>query len=92
MRDIDFSTESEKYLRKLPNKISSQILKKILSLPEQPFPQDSKQLKGNSKDLNYRVDSGEYRIIYRLIDNNIYIVLIGKRNDDEIYKKFKRLN
>lgn len=37
-----------------------------------------------------RVDSGEYRIIYVVSDNIVKIVLVGLRNDDDAYKKFKR--
>jgi mRNA interferase RelE/StbE len=41
----------------------------------------------------YRVDSGEYRIIYRFTpeEDLVEIILVGKRNDDEVYEQFKRL-
>lgn len=41
---------------------------------------------------NYRVDSGEYRIIYRFIpvENLVEVVLVGKRNDDDVYKRLTR--
>ena len=56
-----------------------------------PLPNDSKQLKGYA-DL-YRVDSGEYRIVYRFKSQEdlVEIILVGKRNDDEVYKKLGRL-
>jgi mRNA interferase RelE/StbE len=38
-------------------------------------------LKGNRK---YRV--GDHRIVYRVIGNDIYILAIGKRKDDEVYQ------
>ena len=51
-----------------------------------PEPHDSKELKG----YPYRgTDIGEYRIIYRLEENVLKIVLVGKRNDSEVYKKMK---
>ncbi len=38
-----------------------------------------------------RVDSGEYRIIYQLNTANVLeILIIGKRNDDEVYRQFKQ--
>ncbi|MBT4876174.1 MAG: type II toxin-antitoxin system RelE/ParE family toxin, partial [Desulfobacula sp.] len=53
-----------------------------------PEPHDSKELKG----YPYRgTDIGEYRIIYRLEENVLKIVLVGKRNDSEVYKKMTRL-
>lgn len=70
-----------------------QIAKKTLSLNVNPLPTDSKQLKGYS-DL-YRVDSGEYRIVYRFVpkEDLVEIILVGKRNDDDdaVYKKLDRL-
>ena len=51
------------FLKGLSPKIAAQIAKKTLSLNVELFPHDSKQLKGYSN--LYRVDSGEYRIIYR---------------------------
>jgi mRNA interferase RelE/StbE len=40
-----------------------------------------------------KVDSGEYRIVYRVSDEEktIYVILIEKRNDDEVYKILKNL-
>jgi len=75
-------------MRKLPPKHRRQIAEKIVSLRHEPLPPDSEQLKG----LDYRrADIGEYRVIYRVEGNTLRIPLIGKRNDDEVYKKLKRL-
>ena len=69
----------------------AQIAKKVLSLNIDPLPNDSKQLKGYSN--LYRVDSGEYRIVYRFKpkEDLVEVILVGKRNDDDVYKKLSRL-
>lgn len=79
------------FLKGLQPKISAQLAKKVLALNIDPLPADSKPLKGYSGI--YRVDSGEYRIIYRFLpeEDLVEVVLVGKRNDDEVYKKIKRL-
>ncbi|MEY2834192.1 MAG: hypothetical protein RLZZ574_3452 [Cyanobacteriota bacterium] len=79
------------FLNGLQPKIAAQISTKVLSLNLDPFPADSKKLKGYDK--YYRVDSGEYRIVYTYNSTAdlIEIILVGKRNDDEIYKKLERL-
>ncbi len=59
-----------------------------MGLLENPKPYDSTSLKGYP-DLR-RKDIGEYRIIYKIKDDIVYILLIGKRNDDEVYKQLKR--
>ncbi len=51
------------FLQGLQPKIAAQIAKKALSLNVEPLPNDCKQLKGYP-DF-YRVDTGEYRIVYR---------------------------
>jgi mRNA interferase RelE/StbE len=79
------------FLKGLQPKIAAQIAKKVLSLNIDPLPADSKALLGYL-DL-YRVDSGEYRIIYQFdpkIDL-VKVILVGKRNDDEVYKRLSRL-
>lgn len=79
------------FLTGLQPKISAQISKKILSLNVDPLPADSKQLSGYPG--YYRVDSGEYRIVYRFSSDEdlVEIILVGKRNDDEVYKKLDRM-
>ncbi len=79
------------FLKGLQPKIAAQISKKVLSLNIEPLPNDSKKLKGYSN--YYRVDSGEYRIIYRFKPEQdlVEVILVGKRNDDEVYKKLERL-
>jgi mRNA interferase RelE/StbE len=38
----------------------------------------------------YRVDQGEYRILYTIDDENqlVDVFRIGKRNDGEVYRNF----
>jgi mRNA interferase RelE/StbE len=79
------------FLKGLQPKIAAQISKKIFSLSVEPRPIDSKELTGYSG--YYRADSGEYRIVYRFKPDEdlVEIILVGKRNDDEVYKQLKRL-
>jgi mRNA interferase RelE/StbE len=79
------------FLKGLQPKVATQIAKKTLSRNIDPLPNDSKQLKGYPGF--YRVDSGEYRIVYRFKpkEDLVEVILVGKRNDDEVYKKLDRL-
>lgn len=89
MLDLDFSSQSIKFLKKLSGKPAKQIKKKIQDMRINPYPQDSSKLVGYGF---HRVDSGEYRIIYRVYSNTLEIKIVGKRNDDEAYKILKRSN
>ena len=94
MYDLNLSNDTGSFLRKLVPKHYKQVVSKILDLLKEPFPEDSKKLTGY--DFFYRVDIGEYRIIYRVVESKnemngqVKIALVGKRNDDDVYKKFKR--
>lgn len=78
------------FLKGLQPKIAAQIAKKVLSLNIDPLPSDTKAL--TDYPGYYRVDSGEYRIVYRFdIDADLVeVILVGKRNDDEVYKQLRR--
>jgi mRNA interferase RelE/StbE len=84
---LQLSRESQKFLDSLPPKQFRQIAKKVFSLMENPLPHDSQEMKGYPFIRN---DIGEYRIIYDVQEGTLRIVLVGKRNDDEIFKKLGR--
>ena len=35
---------------------------------------------------------GEYRIVYRIDSDTLFVEIIGKRNDDEVYRQLRRLD
>ena len=77
------------FVEKMQPKHAKQVLLKILALCTDPKPPDSIHLKGSAEGYR-RADSGEYRIIYRIKGDALEIHLIGKRNDDEVYRQFSR--
>lgn len=88
IRKIDLSKRAGEYLSSLPSKQCKQNFMTILRLTKNPLPHDAKKLYG--QDFLYRVDVGEYRIIYRFDNEIIYILLIGKRNDGDVYDQLQR--
>lgn len=88
MLRIEVNKRAEKFIRKLPAKQARQIIAKIIELRSNPKPHDSKPLKGHEQ--MWRTDVGEYRIIYFVRDSVLLVIfLVGKRNDDDIYKQLK---
>ncbi len=81
----------EEFIKTLPPKHQRQVKDYILKLGESGLPHDAKPLKGYKPYL--RSDVGEYRIIFRheSVEDIIIIVLCGKRNGDEVYKKIGRI-
>ena len=88
MRSLNLTKRVQKCLLKLPVKQREQVARQLVALRHEIEPQDSKKLKGY--DL-FRVDCGEYRIIYDWDNTTVRVFLIGKRNDPEVYKKLDRL-
>lgn len=91
MLKIVLSKEAGEFLQKIPEKHARQIVAKIDLLAENTLSIPSKQLAGYP--TLRRIKSGEYRIIYTVENEilEIHILRIGKRNDDEVYKRLENL-
>ncbi len=89
MYKLDITKSAGKFIYKLDAKQFRQVVTTVLKLRENPNPHDAKQLIGYPE--YWRVDIGEYRIIYRIDEDFIKIVVVGKRNDNEVYKKFNKI-
>jgi len=77
-----------KFLHPLPAKQYRQVFNKILALMEDPEPPDSHPLAGYPYR---RADIGEYRIVHRVEEDCLRVALVGKRNDDDVYRHLKTL-
>jgi len=79
----------KKFIAKLPTKTKKQVSKALLNLTLNPLPHNAKQLIGYNPYLRLAV--GEYRVIYKFDKTNIHIIIIGKRNDGDVYKRFRHI-
>ena len=77
-----------KKMRRYPPKIYKQVVRRVVELQFNPRPHDSEK-----KGEGYTVDTGEYRIFYIINrqEQLVEVLLVGKRNDDAIYKQARRL-
>jgi mRNA interferase RelE/StbE len=66
-----------------------QVVSAILALLTNPEPHDSQQLRGATRGER-RLDVGEFRVIYAITDETVEILVVGKRNGDEVYKIWQR--
>ena len=90
MRSLKLTKESLDFLRRLESKHFKQVMSKVLGLLSDPAPSDSSELKGYADLL--RTDIGECRIVYRFDETSTSVLIVDKRNDDEVYKKLSRKN
>ena len=77
---IRFRSLVHKELEKIPQKDQIRILKRIESLAINPRPRGYKKLAGQDR---YRVQQGDYRIIYEIHDSEliVWVVTVGNRRD-----------
>jgi mRNA interferase RelE/StbE len=90
VRSLRVTKESLEFIRNLEPKHFKQVMNKVLGLVADATPSDASALKGYS-DL-FRTDIGEYRIVYKFDETTVSVLVVDKRNDDEVYKKLARKN
>ena len=85
---LDLSKCPHDFLDDLQAKQFKQVAGKIHDLVGEPFPQDAKHLSGHP---GYRrIDAGEFRMCYTVVGQVVRVVVVGKRNDDAVYKELER--
>ena len=91
MANLFIETKVIKFIEKLPPKHAKQVGDHLFAMQTIPIPADARPLVGHSPYM--RTTIGEYRVVfkYELEKDLVSIVLIGKRNDGEVYKRLKRL-
>lgn len=81
---LSLSKASVRFLDTLPPKQFRQVARRIIMLMADPCPADAERLKGYEYT---RVTAGENRIIFDVRDGLSRVIAIGKRNDDEVYRR-----
>ena len=84
MLPLSLSKASVRFLDRLPPEQYRQIARKIIMLMADPRPADAARLKGSEYS---RATVWEYRIIFDVCDGVLRVLAIGKRNDDEVYRR-----
>jgi len=82
--EIEYAPAAAKYLSKLRNsKLKSRLDAAIEKLAENPRPSGCKKLVGRGN--LYRVRTGEYRVIYRVDDGVLVVLVLYVGHRSEIY-------
>ena len=88
MLKINLSKRADKMLGKIPAKQQKQIAARIKQLAIDPATLPTVELKGYAPWR--RAKAGEYRIVYLIDGDELKVSLIGKRNDNEVYRLIER--
>ena len=90
MLKIKTSKRAAQVLKRVPPKHGRQLIARIEELARKTDAPDVRPVSGHPPYL--RVTAGEYRIIYHIEGDTLYVEIIGKRNDDEVYRQLRRLD
>jgi mRNA interferase RelE/StbE len=75
---------AERQLKSLTDSVQKRIVKRLKSLRENPRPQGVKKLTGD-EDL-YRIQEGNYRIIYMIQDKELIVLVVKISNRKDVYR------
>ena len=84
--DVIVTPSAKKQIKKLPKIIQLSVISKLKKIKINPLIGSTK-LSGYKNSYRNRV--GTYRIIYRMLDGDVYVVLVAHRK--EVYLLLKRL-
>ena len=82
---IDLKGSSEHDLRKIDRQYIPGILDAIESLAENPFPVQFRKMKGS--ESSYRLQIGDYRVIYQVHPKNKVVDIYHIRHRKDAYKR-----
>ena len=82
--EIELTRAAERGLSALPKAVLKRVDAAILALADDPHPPGSRKLQG--VDDLFRVRVGDYRIIYRVEENRLVIVVVNVGNRRDIYR------
>lgn len=85
---IRFERAAIKALQGLPRRFQVRIVVKAEAPAENPRPAGARQLKGDSG--LYRVRVGDYRVVYRVKDDVLTVVVVRIAHRKEVYRQVAR--
>jgi mRNA interferase RelE/StbE len=85
MYKVELTREPEKFIRRQNRKTQIQLTSALRKLASQPRPKQAKKLAG--MDDLYRVRAGDYRIVYKIEDKKLLVLVVRVAHRKEIYKK-----
>lgn len=84
MYTIEFKSSVEKDFRKIPRTQQLNIWSSIQALKSDPRPKNSRKLVGTDSD--YRIRVGDYRVIYRIEDDDKIVIIFAVDHRKDIYR------
>ncbi len=84
MYQVLIEKHAERDLKNLPRKLFNLIIKRILSLKDNPRPSAVRKLVGSKNDWRIRI--GDYRVIYEIADRAKTVRVFRVKHRKEVYR------
>jgi len=84
---IEFAPAAVRQLRSLPAKMQVRIRTRVEALGSDPRPAGCSKLTG--ADDIYRVRIGDYRLLYQVRDDVLFVLVLSVRKRGDVYKKLR---
>ena len=81
---VEVARSAERQLEKISRSDQQRVVRTMLALAEEPRPRGSRKL-ASYQDL-YRVRVGRYRIIYRVTDADITVLILKVASRQDVYQ------
>jgi mRNA interferase RelE/StbE len=85
---IEFSPAADRQFRKLPQEIQLRLKPRLDGLMNNPFPRGIKKLSG--EENLYRLQMGDYRIIYQVQQKVLLVLVVKFGHRKEVYRRISR--
>ncbi|MGV0603938.1 type II toxin-antitoxin system RelE family toxin [Mycolicibacterium sp. XJ1904] len=85
---LQMHNDARKFLEALEAKQNKQVSVRVFGLMHDPSPHDMRHLSGYPN--HFRIDVGEFRVVFLIDGDTVNVKAVGRRNDDAVYRKFRR--
>lgn len=85
MYRLEYAKPAAQELRRLPKAMLRLVIKRIEALAHEPRPEGAVSLSG--EQALYRVRQGKYRVIYRVQDDVLTVLIVKVGHRGEVYRK-----
>jgi len=83
--DIQIKPAAQKEINRIPPHNRVRIETAIINLADNPRPHGAKKLQG-AEDNTYRIRVGQYRVIYRIYDSELVVLVVKVADRKDIYR------
>lgn len=84
---IEWKSSALKELRRIDKSAIPRIIKAVKSLSIDPRPVGVRKLRGSER--SFRIRSGDYRVLYEILDNALIVFIIRVRHRKDVYRDDK---